>query len=339
MAAAAPAIVMGVSAVASAVSGIASASAAAKASKKQSQIAQQNLQMQQQENEYQHQLQNTIMEREDNAIQRQVADSRAANISPLANMSGAQSSGAAGIQTSAPQNQDQVTPDERLASVFKGVTAMSGIVQTLAQLKNLNAQTAQTQANTDLANQQVGFNADSYLDRLNSLRLENALKGQEHVYNARTLDDRIKSQSLANRLASANIDLTNSNKRLADQQHSFNADSFNDRLNAIKYANYQTLAQTQALGDRHADFQREYNHRVHAGIYASDPVSFREPMGFLGAFSQILGGKDYDAPAAGLGRTIQSLGEGLQKMSNKALQAIDDMEQKKKDRENGGRHR
>lgn len=84
-----------------------------------------------------------MMMREDSAIQRQVADSRAAGVSPLANMSGAQTGNLLGTNpvTSNPQvstgsNSNLTAPQLKLAGLISG---MSGISQMLSDFEDLKS--------------------------------------------------------------------------------------------------------------------------------------------------------------------------------------------------------
>lgn len=132
MAAAAPVIVMGVATVASAAASVVSSVSSNKASQK-------NYQLQQEQYEYEKNLQSQIMDREDNAIQRQVVDSRAAGISPLYQMAGAQSAGAAGVAVNTPQKEQ--TPNT-MATVLQGIGMMSSLVQSYASLKGTQTDNA-----------------------------------------------------------------------------------------------------------------------------------------------------------------------------------------------------
>lgn len=132
MAAAAPFVIMGIGMAASAAATVASSVSSSKTADK-------NLKFQQEQFEYEKNLQSTIMEREDNAIQRQVADSRAAGVSPLLNMTGSQSAGAAGVAVNAPQRQDTTST---FGSVLQGIGIMSSLVQTFEDFKGAQTDNA-----------------------------------------------------------------------------------------------------------------------------------------------------------------------------------------------------
>lgn len=132
MAAAAPFIIMGVGMAASAAAGVVSSVSANK-------TAQKNYELQKEQYEYEKNLQGQIMEREDNAIQRQVADSRAAGISPLYQMAGAQSAGAAGVAVNTPQKEQA---PNTMATVLQGVGMLSSLVQSYASLKGTQTDNA-----------------------------------------------------------------------------------------------------------------------------------------------------------------------------------------------------
>lgn len=103
----------------------------------QKKTADKNLSLQQEQFEYEKDLQTQIMDREDNAIQRQVADSRAAGISPILNMAGAQSSGAAGVAVNTPQKEQ--TPDVT-GSLFTAISGLSSVMQTINETKKSQAE-------------------------------------------------------------------------------------------------------------------------------------------------------------------------------------------------------
>lgn len=143
MAAAAPFVIMGVGMAASAAASVVSSVSANK-------TAQKNYELQKEQYEYEKNLQGQIMEREDNAIQRQVADSRAAGISPLYQMAGAQSAGAAGVAVNTPQKEQ--TPNT-MATVLQGIGSLSSLVSMYQQFKG--TQIDQARAALDLEENQV----------------------------------------------------------------------------------------------------------------------------------------------------------------------------------------
>lgn len=151
-------------------------------------IADANLDFQREQQAYERDLQQQMFQREDNAIQRQVADSRAAGVSPLANLSGAASSGVV-ANTTTPQSGYQAQgatmqngafgdrSDEVLAKL-QGVSQIIGTINqaasTLNELQNgASSREAQSIANL-LSQQQLSFNENSVNDRLDAIKLSNA---------------------------------------------------------------------------------------------------------------------------------------------------------------------
>lgn len=155
MAVAAPVITAAV-AIGSAVAGIAGSVISSASAKK---TAAQNLQFQQEQFQYEKDLQSQIMEREDNAIQRQVADSRAAGISPILNMAGAQSSGAAGVAVNAPQKEQ--TPDT-VGSLFTAISGLSSVMQVIND-------TEKSRAEVDSMKMDNEFNALTMASRIQNM--------------------------------------------------------------------------------------------------------------------------------------------------------------------------
>lgn len=252
MAAAAPFIVMGVSALASGVGAVVSANQQKKAADANNQLAQQNFELQQQKYADDQQLQNTIMEREDNAIQRQVEDSRAANISPLANMTGASSGGAAGVQTSAAQHQGNQDSPSVAATVMQQVGTLGALVQTMTQLRGMQLSNAQSLQNTM-------FNEEANPLRLDSMRLSNDFASD-------SFEDRLSQIKLAN--------------ASSKQSYDFNEKANPLRLNGMSLSNAATKA-------HYDDFMREYNYRVKNDYYMSDPSLLKAFNGLSGAAGKI----------------------------------------------------
>lgn len=125
----------------------------------QKKTADKNLSLQQEQFEYEKDLQNQIMDREDNAIQRQVADSRSAGISPILNMAGAQSSGAAGVAVNAPQKEQ--APDIT-GSLFTAISGLSSVMQTINETKK-------SQAEIDSLKMQNEFDALTMASRVQNM--------------------------------------------------------------------------------------------------------------------------------------------------------------------------
>lgn len=125
----------------------------------QKKTADKNLSLQQEQFEYEKDLQNQIMDREDNAIQRQVSDSRAAGISPILNMAGAQSSGAAGVAVNAPQKEQT---SDTIGSLFTAISGLSSVMQTINETKK-------SQAEIDSLKMQNEFDAMTMASRIQNM--------------------------------------------------------------------------------------------------------------------------------------------------------------------------
>lgn len=162
---------------------------------KQNKVAQQNFELQEEQFEYEKDLQSTIMDREDNAIQRQVADSRAAGISPLVNLAGSQSAGAAGVAVNTPQRDYYAAQNvfgNALSSLFNGV-ATSGIADLLLKQKQVNADVTFKNALSSGLDWDNQFKQRSLEDRLNSIKYGSALTQAEYDDFIREYDYRVKN--------------------------------------------------------------------------------------------------------------------------------------------------
>lgn len=141
-------------------------------------IAQQNLAYQREWNDYQKALNEKLMEREDTAIQRQVADARLAGISPLAaaSVGQAQSTGSASV-TGQPLNnqfQAQTSQKSRGMESIEKVSAILGLAaDTVAKMSSM----AQSIQNIRASQQAFDFNELSKEDRLNALKYDASFKG------------------------------------------------------------------------------------------------------------------------------------------------------------------
>lgn len=167
-----------------------------------------NLEFQKEQFEYEKDLQSTIMEREDNAVQRKVADQRAAGISPLVDMAGAESSGVAGVAVNAPQKGMPAAPGDAqpLAAALQAVGTLGAAAQTIAQVQNIQANTAASKAQTDFLTQTAStrsqtldeqlrsiisrneFSDLSTADQLEHLKLQNKLDQQSYDWNQEKRD-------------------------------------------------------------------------------------------------------------------------------------------------------
>lgn len=141
-------------------------------------IADDNFGLEKEQFEYEKDLQQTIMDREDNAIQRQVADSRAAGISPLLNMTGSQSAGAAGVAVNTPQKDSSYLGLPGFASVFSqalSISTISSIGDLVAKSQQLDMQQATNTAFVNSMNEQTSFLKDSRNQRLDALKFGNKM--------------------------------------------------------------------------------------------------------------------------------------------------------------------
>lgn len=160
-------------------------------------IADANLDFQREQQAYERDLQQQMFQREDTAIQRQVADSRAAGVSPLANLSGAASSGVvantttpqSGYQAQAATMQNGAFGDNSEASLAK----MQSIVGAISQVMQIANQTSSTINNLQSSNVQrqldqqlFDFNSKSMTDKLDILKWQAANEyGRAYDYASR----------------------------------------------------------------------------------------------------------------------------------------------------------
>lgn len=289
MAAAAPFIVMGVSALASGIGAVVSANQQKKAADANNKLAQQNFELQQQKYADDQQLQSTIMEREDNAIQRQVDDSRAANISPLANMTGASSGGAAGVQTAAAQHQGNQDSPSVAATAMQQIGTLGALVQTMTQLRGMQLDNAQSLQSTM-------FNESANPLRLDSMRLSNNFASD-------SFEDRLSQIKLAN--------------AASRQSYAFNEKANPLRLNAMSLSNSASQA-------HYDDFMREYNYRKKNDIYMSDPQLLKQINGVTGFLSSALRGENEN-----LNSISNSVSDAAAKVAKQLTTAVTPTEKEK----------
>lgn len=166
-------VAAGISAVVGLVTSVISAKTASDDREQAKEISDENFELEKEQFEYEKDLQQTIMDREDNAIQRQVADSRAAGISPLLNMTGSQSAGAAGVAVNTPQKDSSYLGLPNAASVFSqalSISTISAIGDLVAKSQQLNMQQAANTAFVNSMNEQTSFAKASRGYRLDALK-------------------------------------------------------------------------------------------------------------------------------------------------------------------------
>lgn len=146
-------------------------------------IADNNFALEQEQFEYEKDLQSTIMEREDNAIQRQVSDSRAAGISPLLNMTGAQSSGASGVAVNTPQKDSSwlgLSNPMSLLAQGLSVSMLSAVGDLVAKGQQLDMQQAMNTAAVNSINSNTKFANDTFDYRVDNLKFGSQLSEAQY---------------------------------------------------------------------------------------------------------------------------------------------------------------
>lgn len=163
-------------------------------------VANQNLALQREQFEYQKSLQNTIFEREDNAVQRHLADNRAAGLSPLAGLAGAQSGSLVPVQ--APQlDYNQIAPQ----------IDSSGIQSALGMMQD----SAVNQQSLDIQDTTAKSNAALSAQKTEAQKLENE-------FNAATFADRVAGVKYNNESTLATIQKTLESTITEKQMHEIN---------------------------------------------------------------------------------------------------------------------
>lgn len=124
------------------------------------QIADQNFALERENLDYQKQLQQTIFNREDTAMQRAMADYEAAGINPLYAIGSPAQSGAV-VSTSAPQNKFQFD-GSYFQDLIKGIAEINLIGQQRNTLKAQEKSAEAAAALTDAKKDELNYNLDYY---------------------------------------------------------------------------------------------------------------------------------------------------------------------------------
>lgn len=144
-----------------------------------------NYEMADNENAYRHRLQDRFFDREDNAIQRRVADLRAAGLSPTLAAGNAAQAGPV-VSTQAPQM--------NLGNFKNPVSDSIDSISRWMQMKQTQAQINQTEAQTELIRQQKQFNDQYNPSKLEQAELSNIGKELANSFLSRNLETAVSTE-------------------------------------------------------------------------------------------------------------------------------------------------
>lgn len=149
-----------------------------------------NKQMANRDFEYNKQLQDTIFQREDSAVQRMVADNRAAGLSPIAGLAGA-SAGQA-LEANTPQlNQNVTAPQLTAQQLQMDFSSLGNFADQLHRMDLDKKGLELKQEALELEKSSNEANLRDLEEKIRGTKLDNQLK-------AATLDSKIKGANLAN---------------------------------------------------------------------------------------------------------------------------------------------
>lgn len=142
----------------------------------QKQINADNLAFQKETLDYQKGTQKETWNREDNAVQRRLADLKAAGLSP-ALAAGSAASTSAPMQVITPQRGENKVPAFNVGQVLESIAMMNQFAKSKAETEYIKAQTEASRAQTESTILSNMYANASYSDRLADLQLEMGEKG------------------------------------------------------------------------------------------------------------------------------------------------------------------
>lgn len=124
-------------------------------------IAKQNRRLQKQQFNYQKSLNNILMQREDDAVQRRVADLKAAGLSPVL-AAGSAASSTPLHSAPAPQMDFKSNMQDRMAAILGAIQMEKNISKTVSENKLIDQQFRKTDAETQKIKIESGIRAQDY---------------------------------------------------------------------------------------------------------------------------------------------------------------------------------